>query len=266
MTLRSISAFVFPDVTPSKIESSPPVYREVSPLDLYVDETYQRNLSRRSIGLIKRILAGWDWRAFKPPVAVDVEGSLHLIDGQHTALAAACHPEIARIPVQVVDADETQRAEAFVRHNRDRISVTPVQLHHAMRAAGDSGAQAVDRVCNRAGITIVRSTQAHSWSPGETMSVSTIAALIKRQGEESAVRVLRACVDAKLAPVSTSAILAVEALVTGDEYRGEISAGDVATILRRMGAEADRAARIEAARVKVPVWRGLATVIFREKT
>lgn len=102
----------------------------VSPSELWVDESYQRGLSDRSMRLIRKIIGEWDWTAFKPPVVVEVDGKLQVIDGQHTALGALTHGGIEQLPVLIVKADRQElRANAFVRHNRDRIQVTPTQLH-----------------------------------------------------------------------------------------------------------------------------------------
>ncbi len=67
----------------------------VKPSTLLVDERYQRGLSERSIKLIRKIVSEWDWRAFKPPVVVDVGAGLEVIDGQHTAIGAATHGGMA---------------------------------------------------------------------------------------------------------------------------------------------------------------------------
>ena len=39
-------------------------------------------------------------------VARAADGSLHVIDGQHTAISAASHPRVDRIPVMVVEAED----------------------------------------------------------------------------------------------------------------------------------------------------------------
>ena len=153
--MRAIEALEFHDVSPADVRSAPPAVRMVRPGDLWVDEAYQRGLSERSVRLIRKIVSEWDWTAFKPPVVVEVEGRLQVIDGQHTAIGAVTHGGIDEFPVLVVQAEKQElRASAFVRHNRDRISVTPTQLHTAMVAAGDEDALTIKQVCERAGIVI----------------------------------------------------------------------------------------------------------------
>ena len=133
---RSIKPLPMPDVTPGGADMPEPKFERVDPASLMVDETYQRNLSERSVRLIRKIVARWDWRTFMPPVVVKTKDGLHVIDGQHTAIAAASHPAIKQIWVQVVRADDVEdRARAFLGRNRDRITVTPTQLHVAAVAA-----------------------------------------------------------------------------------------------------------------------------------
>src|SRR6185437_3072554 len=119
------------------IPTDPPMVEWMAPTDLLVDDAYQRGLGPKSVDLIRRIVEHWDWRRFKPPIVAWTEAGFEVIDGQHTAIAAASRPDIAKIPVMVVVATAmTDRAQAFVGHNRDRLNVSPMQLHHAMVAAG----------------------------------------------------------------------------------------------------------------------------------
>ncbi|MFC6049665.1 hypothetical protein ACFPYM_17710, partial [Methylobacterium hispanicum] len=140
------------------VDTPMPVFELVDPRDLWVDERYQRGLSERSFSLIRRILRIFDWRRFKPPVVTRTpEGHLHVIDGQHTAISAASHPKVLRIPVMVVEAaDMASRAQAFIGHNKDRVAVTPMQIFHASLAAGDQEAAVVARTVAKAGARILR--------------------------------------------------------------------------------------------------------------
>jgi hypothetical protein len=193
--VRAIQALQFPDVSPAEITSLPPDVRLVDPRELWVDERYQRGLSERSMKLIRKIVGEWDWAAFKPPVVVEVEGKLQVIDGQHTAIGAVTHGGIEQLPVLIVQADRQElRANAFVRHNRDRIQVTPTQLHNAMVAAGDEDALTIAQVCERAGVTILKNAPPFArFKPGETMAISTIRALVNRRHALGARKVLEVC-------------------------------------------------------------------------
>jgi hypothetical protein len=265
--MRAITALNLPDVTPNAIPTAPPEIRLVDPRTLGVDESYQRGLSERSMRLIRKIVAGWDWRAFKPPVVVEVEGRLEVIDGQHTAIAAVTHGGITELPVLVIEADEkATRATAFVRHNRDRIQVTPTQLHSALVAAGDEDAVTIEQVCERAGAKVLKNPPPMGrYDVGDLVAVTTLRALINRRHAAGARRILDICVKGGAAPISAGLLKAVEYLLFAAEYKGEMSDERVAIAisanLSSLEAEAERFATER----KVAFWRALASVIFMNR-
>lgn len=264
---RPISALVLPDIKPADIKTAPPELRLVSPAMLYVDERYQRGLSERSVRLIRKIVGEWSWTAFKPPVVVEVEDRLEVIDGQHTAIGAATHGGIELLPVLVVQAASHEtRASAFVRHNRDRIQVTATQLHNAMVAAGDEDAMTIAQVCERAGIVILRNPpQMAKFKPGETLAVSTIKSLVNRRHAAGARKVLDVCRQSNAAPVSAHMIKAVERLLFDKEYQGEIDGERIALIIQAKGEALENDAQRFSAERKVPYWRAYASVIFMNR-
>ncbi|MGO7815405.1 hypothetical protein ACC674_38205, partial [Rhizobium ruizarguesonis] len=57
---------------------------------------------------------------------------LKVLDGQHTAIAAASNPHIDVIPVMIVDAEDTvSQAKAFIGQNTERLGVTTLQPDEA---------------------------------------------------------------------------------------------------------------------------------------
>ena len=106
MTLRPIKPLSFPGVTPAVVTGARPVLRWVKPADLWVDATYQRDMSRKSFKLIEGIYAGFAWNRVKPPVAVEADGKLHVIDGQHTAIGAASL-DLPEIPIMLIRLTHT---------------------------------------------------------------------------------------------------------------------------------------------------------------
>jgi hypothetical protein len=58
-SLRPIAALNFPDIEAGGADMARPVFTEVAPGDL-VDETYQRQLTRRSLAVIRSAVARWD--------------------------------------------------------------------------------------------------------------------------------------------------------------------------------------------------------------
>nr|WP_289624622.1 DUF6551 family protein [Sinorhizobium sp. 7-81] len=245
----------------------PPEVRLVDPRDLWVDERYQRGLSDRSVRLIRKIVTEWDWAAFKPPVVTEVDGCLAVLDGQHTAIAAVTHGGITRMPIMVVETGRHElRAQAFVRHNRDRIQVTATQLHTAMVAAGDEDALTIAQVCERAGLTILKNPPPFArFKPGETMAISTISAVVSRRHAAGARRVLEVCVKGGAAPVSAALIRAVEHLLFAKEYAGEIEPERISLLISARLSTLEQEAQRFAAERKMPVWRALASVIYMNR-
>jgi hypothetical protein len=254
-----------PGIEPGGDASARPGFRWVAPDALIVDEGYQRNLSERSVSLIRRIVADWDWRRFKPPVVVETDDGLEVIDGQHTAIAAASHPSVDEIPVMVVEAsDREARARAFIGHNKDRIAVTATQLHVAAVAAGDPDAVTLQQVCDRAGVRVLRVSPGNSgFKAGDTMAVAAIMALINRRGAMRARQMLEILVKAKMAPIPAAGVRAVEMLLNDPEYSGEITAEDLSTTILMMGERAEQEAKVFAAAHNVPLWRALGIIWFK---
>lgn len=267
IALRTITALDFPDLPRAEVPDWMPEVRHVDPAELVVDEGYQRGLSDRSIRLIRKIVSEWSWLAFKPPIVVDVEGRLHVIDGQHTAIGAVTHRGIPLIPVLVVRAEAVaQRASAFVRHNRDRIQVTATQLHAALVAAGDEDALTMAQVCERAGVTLLKNPPPFAkFKPGDSMAVTTIGSVISRRHAKGAREILEICVKGRAAPVSAILIRAVEHLLFASEYKGQIEAERISALLQTMPAQIETEAKRFAAERKMPLWRATASVIFMNR-
>lgn len=268
MTLRRVEALVVRGIEILDAAGTIPKLTDADPADLWVDESYQRSLSGKSIGLIRGMVERWDWRAFKPPTVVRDHGKLHVIDGQHTAIAAATRG-LTLLPVMIVDAPEVaDRARAFVGINSDRISVGSLTLHHAQALAGDEDEQTLDLVCKRAGAVVLRSAKpGGQYAVGDVVAIQAVRHLVQRRHAGGARRVLEVCVKAKLAPLDRTSILAVDALLFDlERVRREdlklpvdLDPEDIATCLRAPSALGR--ARIVAANDSAPLWLGLARVI-----
>jgi hypothetical protein len=265
MTVRPIKPLNLGDLEPRALEQATPEFRLVDPALLLVDDGYQRTLSEKSVSLIRRIVAGWDWARFKPPVVAETDEGLEVIDGQHTAIAAATHPAIALVPVIVVQAlSQADRAKAFVGHNRDRLGITPMQIHFAALAAGDEDALTIAQVCERAGVKVLRSPPGGGvFRPRETLAVAAIGALCNRRGAMGARKVLEVLAKADCSPIAASGIKAVDVLMHDEEYCGEVEPEAITTALIALGPQAEQEAKVFAAAHNVPVWKGLVVVLFR---
>ncbi|MBX3480106.1 MAG: hypothetical protein KF842_06875 [Caulobacter sp.] len=261
---RQISAIPTPQLTPGVPAGQPPKFALVDPKKLLVDESYQRGLSNRSVKLIRRIVGGWDWRKYKPPVVAPTVLGLEVIDGQHTAIAAACHPGIGDILVMVVEAATREaRAAAFVGHNRERLNLTPMQVHHAAAISGDGAAAAIEEACRVAGVVILKTNPSDGFRPGQTVAIAAIGALVKRRGPDKAAAVLKVLVEAGCAPVSADWIKAADELINGAEYAGEVGVEALAAMIGKDRELLERDAALTATAHRTQIWRALVVVTYR---
>jgi hypothetical protein len=234
MTLRPIKPIPLVGLTLSEIISTTPIFQWVDPKLLFVETAYQRNLAAKSVTLIRRIAANFDWAHLKPPVCARAgEGKLFVVDGQHTAIAAVSRG-VDKIPVMIIDAgDVRRRARAFVSHNTDRLNITPLQMFASRIAAEDPGALMAQQVATAAGVTIIRTVPANGyWKVGESMACGAIERLVAKYGEERGVRALKTLVAAKRAPVAAHEILAVSAVLFDPKFGWHHSAFDLVTVIR----------------------------------
>lgn len=266
--LRPIRALPLPDdVTPAAAPGAPPDIVYIAPARLRVDGRYQRDLSRRSVQLIHRIVAGWDWARFKPPViaaAADAPDHYDVIDGQHTAIAALTHGGVALLPCLLVTAASLQaKARAFLSHNRDRVVMQAGQMHHAAAAAGDEEALTINQVCERAGVRLLRLPPTNGrFEPGDCMAVGAIGRLCAQRGAMKARIVLETIRQAGHAPVAADTIKAVDELLNGRDYQGELDAANLTTALMKTTERSPKIAEIAAAK-GLPKWRAMVVVLYQ---
>lgn len=264
--MRQIKAIILPNtVTPAPAQGAEPVFVSVDISTLWVDPSYQRDLSERSVALIHRIVKGWNWRSFKPPVVTPAGNGYLVLDGQHTAIAAATHGGIGRLPVMVVEAEgQGEQARAFLGHNRDRVNITNAQMFFAALSAGDETALDTRNVCERAGATILKNaTPGRTYKPGEIAAVTTLVAIVKRRTAQQARRIVEICVKSKVAPISATLMKAVEELVTSPNFAGEIADEDIASTIIKLGPDLERKATEIALAKRLQGWRASAIVIFQ---
>ena len=262
MTTRAIAAIELPDLVFGAIPTGRPELTWIDPRELLVDEAYQREISDKGLKLIRRIVEGFDWRRLKPPTCVWTDAGLEVIDGQHTAIGAASHPQVEQIPVMVVEAAEVAtRAQAFVGLNRDRLAISAMELHAAAVVAGDPAAMVIDRVCQACGVTVLRHPRSGGLSqPRDLVAVKAVGDLVRRVGETLAIEVVRVLADAELAPITAPALRAVEVLLTAEEHAGQVAPGRLPRAIAALGAAADKEANVFAGTHCVPRWRGLVAV------
>ena len=148
------------------------------PDKLISDARYQRSVSTRTgKKLIRRIVENFYWPFFGVLVATDNgDGTYCLLDGQHRAEAARQHPRVHSVPVLVIDEMTlAEQARAFVEINRSRISLNPLQIHHAAVRAGDPAAQRIDKIARECDVRILRSVRAIAqMEENDTLAITVI--------------------------------------------------------------------------------------------
>lgn len=223
-----------------------PEVRWVAPTDLWVDAAYQRDLTPRSVKLIKRGCMGFSWARMQWPKGVLVEGKIHLINGQHTAVMAAILG-IPEIPVVVDGVSSVEsRATAFVSLNQDRVGMTAFDLHRAGVAAGIPEDLAMEEVLTASCSRVRLMSQTTRARPGDTSAVTTVRRMVERRGVKFGIRVMRAFVMAKIGPISASELQAAEMLAA---RRRGASSEELARAFERVPV---LDTRLEAARQKRP--------------
>jgi hypothetical protein len=253
-------------VTPAVIATALPTFDWIEPAKLFVEQDYQRALGENSIAMIRRIVAKWNWAHIKPAICVREGKQLFVIDGQHTAIAAASHGGVAKIPVMIVDAKTIgDRAKAFISQNRDRLALTPMHMHFAALAAGDEVAIAVDQACRKAGVTILKFGRgpAGVYRTGETFAVGIITRIVRTSGVNAGARVLKVLIEAKRAPLAAHEIGAVAILLLDAQYKSRVDAFDLATAIRSRTIDEWKATAATLKSKGTPARIALATALLR---
>lgn len=253
--LRQIRPIAISDLRPLDLGARP-VMEWHPPTELWVDDTYQRNMTRQSQALVVKVARGFRWNRMKPVVVVrTVEGQLHVIDGQHTAIAAAS-AGIDSIPVFIVGASEmSERARAFVDHNRDRTRVTSFTIYKALLAAGDPETVCCESVLRRAGARLRHLNQTVEANPGDTSAIGQVTSLVKVHGPMRARVVLETLVQADRVPITADEIKAATQLLWIDDKR--VAPEQLIPVIQALGDDGLRTAQANARTQRTQVWRVL---------
>ncbi len=238
--LRLVAPLEVNNLKPADISLQPSpelVWLPVS--DLSINDEYQRQLSDRSLRAIRRIAENWHWGRVKALTVVRTsDGDLEIIDGQHTAIAAATHGGIPRLPCLVTKGSTIQgRAADFVGINRDRVHMTTMQIFWADVTAEEESAIDVIHAAENAGVSLLKYyPKQGDFEPGQTVAVGALRRLAKRGGVAYVGRVLRIGVAAELAPITTLFINAC-ALMLWNGYNAEKELTDpmIVNVLRIHG-------------------------------
>jgi hypothetical protein len=227
-----------------------------------VEAMYQRPLD---MNRVEGIVRGFSWRSFGALVVVpQQDGRFNVTDGQHRLEAAKLHPKVSHVPAVIVKAEDVHaEAGIFVEINKNRKNVNALELFFAQLTAGDDDAQTIQQVCHRAGVRIPKYASA-SFKPGDTVAIAAIQAVIGRRGAMRARQYLEILAQAGFAPITANQIKAVEHVMTDPEFSDSVTIEDVAETLKSTAGVLDVEAKRFAATHSVPVWQGLANVLFQK--
>jgi hypothetical protein len=188
---------------------------------LVVDEAYQRALAANGERLIRKLAANWDWRRFKPlSVAVTGDGRYEVIDGQHTAIAAATNGAIEQLPCLILDAATlAEKSGAFVGINHDRLTLTQFALFRARVAAGDDlTALAVNEALAATGAHLIETVSRGKvdYPVGTLACVSTLMTVVRRGDQALLERILRIAIESETRLVSSTIVAGLERVLQAD--------------------------------------------------
>lgn len=161
---------------------------------LSVEPSYQRTLSaKRSQSLIAKLAAGFCWAHCAPLIVAAKGKGWVIIDGQHRHQAALRRDEIRDLPCYIVAAaDLKTQAQAFVAHNRDRVTLTSIALFHAGVAAGDPAHAGVVDAAQAAGVEIPRTPMTiQVMAPNQTVATGVMGRILELDGRDRLVEVLK---------------------------------------------------------------------------
>lgn len=138
-----------------------PVLQWMPPKMLGAERSYQRSVDNTaSRALIIRIAKNWDWDLCQPFIVSQREDrSLYVVDGQHRLAAAIMRNDIDQLPCFVCALpDLASEADRFVQFNKNRKSLSSLDLWKASAASGDTAALKITASVARVGLRISGTT------------------------------------------------------------------------------------------------------------
>jgi len=182
---------------------------------LVINEDYQRGVSDKGIKLILGMAAAWDWGAYKAPTVcpTDEPDIYEVVDGQHTAIAAATNGNIPFLPCLIHDlATLADKARGFIGINTRRIQLTALDIYSAQVAAQDPAAIDLECALVATGCRLLAHPRSE-YRPGDTVAIKTLLALAGRGGQARVERVLRICLAVGSMPIASSLIKALDVVL-----------------------------------------------------
>lgn len=190
--LKPIQSISTAKMVLSEVEGQVGDLRQVPIEKLGVNPAYQRQISRRSVRVIRRIVSGFHWSRFLPVIVVPQGDGFAIVDGQHR-VTAALTLGITEVPCYVLSCSLDEAAGAFAAINGDVTPVTPQDIWFAQLEAGDPEALDLKRVLEAGGVAITRNKE--SFKVGETRSISVLRRAYKKYEQDILILALQAITE-----------------------------------------------------------------------
>lgn len=190
--LRALSARRFEPPTSAYNPGAVPSFHWLETSVLVVDDTYQREIGKRGAANVRLIAENFEWSKFAPVIVAAVEGGrFAIVDGQHRTTAAMLRG-IKEVPCQIIVADRKEQAAAFAAVNGSVTKTTAQQVFHARLTSSDKYTVEIQKVCEAAGICIVRTNLLQSkLKVGETMAIGAITRCVGKFGRDTVISALQ---------------------------------------------------------------------------
>jgi len=205
---------------------------------LVVNDEYQRSISNAGQSRIRRMAKAWDWNAYKAiSVAKTDDPTLfEVVDGQHTAIAAASNGNVHILPCLLMSAETlAQKAQGFVGINTAKVALTPANIYKAKVAAGDEVAVLVDAALKATDCRVL-SMPPSVYSPGDTMAVGTLMIIAASRGGERLTMLLEMAKSAGSCPVSSKTLKALNLALPLEPKARDAVKDKLTQVIRNQGA------------------------------
>lgn len=210
-TLRAIAAIDRVGKCPDPGVAPEVVHLTLS--QLVVNEDYQRGISKASLSRIRKMAKEWNWNSYKAVsvAKTDNPNLFEVVDGQHTAIAAATNGNVHILPCLLMSADTlSEKAQGYVGINTHKVALTPANIYKAKVAAEDPVAVVVDAALNAVGCRVLDMPPTKGvYAPGDTMAVGTLMSIAQTRGGDRLQTLLEMCRGSGCCPISAKMLKAL---------------------------------------------------------
>jgi ParB-like nuclease domain len=189
--MRPISSDGF-ESPPAPCAGAAPRLEWLRIIDLVVDPSYHRPITKSGNSEINRIARSFSWSCFAPVVVAALDGGKYaVIDGKHRTTAALV-AGFDVVPCQIVVAAHAEQAAAAKAINRVAVPFSRMAMYAGALTGNEPFALQLADVCARSGVEPLRyPVPIERQSPGQTMAIGALAQCLKRYGEETLITALQ---------------------------------------------------------------------------